>query len=89
MLLTVRRSRYTLLSMRLIEKTTAERLRAARQQRGLTQAELAARTGVRQSAISHFETGRASPSLKTLARIALSLEISTAQLINESAEVLP
>ena len=37
---------------------------------GLTQAELAEKTGIRQSNISRIESGAASPTIDTLARLA-------------------
>ena len=42
----------------------------ARKKTGLTQKELAERTGIAQSDISKFETGGGNPSLKTLQRLA-------------------
>lgn len=42
----------------------------ARKSAGLTQKELAQRTGIAQSDISKLETGNANPSLKTLQRLA-------------------
>lgn len=50
---------------------------AARRRLGLSQAQLAARLGTRQSAISRVESGYSLPSLKNLTKIAkaLSLEI--------------
>lgn len=45
----------------------------ARSEQNLTQAELAARTGIRQSNISRIEKGQSAPSIMTLARIARGL----------------
>ncbi len=42
----------------------------AREKTGLTQKQLAERTGISQSDISKFESGRGNPSLKTLRRLA-------------------
>ena len=42
----------------------------ARKNAGMTQQELAERTGIAQGDISKLETGRANPSLKTLQRLA-------------------
>ena len=47
-----------------------ERIRQAREINGLTQAQLAAAVGVNQSAIAHFETGRAFPSVAIAESIA-------------------
>lgn len=55
----------------------AERVRQAREGRGLTQAELAARIGSTQPAVARLEAGGVMPSLDTLRRIAdaLGLEL--------------
>jgi transcriptional regulator with XRE-family HTH domain len=54
------------------------RLRYAREQiRKLNQAELAARSGLQASAISHFETGTRKPSFDNLRRLADALEVTT------------
>lgn len=45
----------------------------ARKRTGLTQKELAERTGIAQSDISKFETGGGNPSLKTLQRLAAGM----------------
>ena len=47
-------------------------IRMARRRAGLTQAELAARAGTSQAAISAYESGRRSPSVDTLARVLLA-----------------
>lgn len=56
--------------------TIANRLRVARDARGLSQAELAERCGLQPSAISHYETGRREPSAANLARLCRALEVS-------------
>jgi uncharacterized protein len=48
---------------------TPETIRRARADAGLTQSELARRTGVRQASISKFESGRVKPRPETFARI--------------------
>lgn len=45
----------------------------ARKRTGLTQRELAERTGIAQSDISKFETGGGNPSLRTLQRLAAGM----------------
>lgn len=62
-----------------------DRLRAIRQRRDLTQAELAEKVGVFQTAISQFEQGRAQPSIETLYRIAEALGVSAAELLENPA----
>src|SRR5262249_5959764 len=56
-------------------------LTAARLQRGLSQAELAARCGLSQAQISYFELGRRRPTLDQLVRIARSLDVSLERLV--------
>ncbi len=51
----------------------AERVRQARERRGVTQAELAARIGSTQPALARLEAGGVTPSLDTLHRIAEAL----------------
>lgn len=46
---------------------------AARLESNMTQAELAEKTGIRQSNISRIESGTSSPTVETLARIAEGL----------------
>ena len=48
----------------------------ARKLAGMTQAELSERTGIAQGAISKIESGKANPSVKTLARLAEGLGMS-------------
>lgn len=49
--------------------------------RGLSQTELSVRCGLQPSAISHFETGRRSPSAKNLVKLAVSLGTTTDYLV--------
>ncbi|HEX5744087.1 MAG TPA: helix-turn-helix transcriptional regulator [Candidatus Saccharimonadales bacterium] len=49
-------------------------LSRARYRKGLSQSELAARTGIRQSDISRIENGKANPGLTVLLRIAKALD---------------
>ncbi len=57
------------------------RLRAARQFRGLTQAQLAERANVAVTSIAHLETGARKPSLDTFVRLASALEVQSDFLI--------
>jgi len=66
--------------------TLGDRIRRARTELRLSQEELANRVGVRQSAISAFETGEKTPRIETLQRLAVALGISTAVLL-DSKEV--
>jgi transcriptional regulator with XRE-family HTH domain len=56
-------------------------LRVARLQRGLSQSELAARSGLSQTQISYFEGRERLPSLDQLLRIARALDVSVQNLI--------
>lgn len=57
------------------------RLRAAREAKGLSQAELAEKSGLQPSAISHFETGRRAPSFDNLKVLADTLSVTTDYLV--------
>ncbi len=57
------------------------RLRELRLAAGLTQAELARRTGIHRPNIARVEAGRHTPSLETLARIAGAIGVSTTQVL--------
>jgi transcriptional regulator with XRE-family HTH domain len=63
-----------------------ERLRAAREYRGITQGELAERSGLQPSAISHFETGARKPSFDNLRLLADTLDVTTDYLLGRVAE---
>lgn len=54
-----------------------ERLKAARDLRGLSQGELAGQAGLPPSSIAHFETGSRKPSFDTLRKLANALEVTT------------
>jgi transcriptional regulator with XRE-family HTH domain len=53
-----------------------ERLRAAREARGLTQDELAVRLGFGQSQMNKYENGKSDPTPEVLVRLATALEVS-------------
>jgi ribosome-binding protein aMBF1 (putative translation factor) len=62
----------------------AERLRAARELRKMSQSDLAEESGLLPSAVSHFETGRRSPSFANLKALADALKVTTDYLIGRS-----
>ena len=62
--------------MIVIEKIFRANLKTVRLERGLSQTALAQRTGLLSSAISHFETGRRSPSLPNILKLAEGLDVS-------------
>lgn len=86
-------SQLTLASMRASDMTNGQgdiaidgerlgaRLRELRLAAGLTQAELARRTGIHRPNIARVEAGRHTPSLETLARIANAIGVSTTHVL--------
>lgn len=62
------------------------RLRAARDLRGLNQEQLAQRSGLQGSAISHFETGGRKPSFDNLKRLADALGVTTDFLLGRTTD---
>ncbi len=62
----------------------ADRLRAARELRKMSQSDLGEKTGLMPSAISHFETGRRSPSFANLKVLSDALKVTTDYLIGRS-----
>jgi transcriptional regulator with XRE-family HTH domain len=63
-----------------------ERLKAARILRGLNQDQLAERSKLQGSAVSHFETGGRKPSFDNLKRLADALGVSTDYLLGRTAD---
>lgn len=61
-----------------------ERLRAARELRGLNQRELSERLGVPPSSIAHFEGGRRKPSFDSILRVATALDVTTDYLLGRA-----
>lgn len=60
------------------------RLRALRLAAGLTQAELARRTGIHRPNIARVEAGRHTPSLETLSRLAAAIGVPTTRVLADS-----
>ena len=54
----------------------SEHLQQIRQSKGLSQTDLAKRTGLKPAAISHFETGQRKPSFGNLIKLADALSVS-------------
>ena len=65
----------------------AERLRIARELRKLSQSELAEVADLQPSAISHFETGRRSPSFQNLKALSDALNVTTDYLIGRTDDL--
>lgn len=59
------------------------RLRALRLEAGLTQAELARRTGIHRPNIARVEAGRHTPALETLARLANAIGVPTTRVLSD------
>ena len=64
----------------------SQRLRLARDLRKMSQGDLAVKTGLQPSAISHFETGNRSPSFDNLKRLADALTVTTDYLLGRADE---
>jgi transcriptional regulator with XRE-family HTH domain len=67
-----------------MSNTFSERLRIARELRKLSQAELAVKADLQPSAVSHFESGRRSPSFQNLKGLADALQVTTDYLIGRA-----
>lgn len=67
--------------MATIYKKVGENIRKIRKQRGLTQEELAGLARIDPKSIIQIENGKRNPTLKTLRRIALALNIKTSELL--------
>lgn len=63
------------------------RLRTARETRRLSQTALAAKAGLPQTSIAHFEGGSRKPSFDTLRRLANALEVTTDYLLGRTDEM--
>jgi transcriptional regulator with XRE-family HTH domain len=61
-----------------------ERLKAARELRKLSQAELAAKASLPPSSVSHFESGARKPSFDNLRRLASALDVTTDYLLGRA-----
>jgi len=64
----------------------AERLKRARQEKGLSQSELANSVGIHYTQIGRYENKGARPAADILAKIANALEVSSDYLMNGTAE---
>ena len=69
-----------------MSKIFSERLRAARALKDLSQTDLAKKTDLQPSAISHFENDRRSPSFDNLKRLADALGVTVDYLLGRAEE---
>ena len=60
-----------------------ERLKELRKEKGLSQAQLATATGLTQTAIAYWETGRRNPTAQAVIILARYFEVSTDYLLGE------
>ena len=67
----------------------AENLRKLRRERGLTQEQLAAGTGVGQVSIAHYESGNRMPGIRTLSRMAAALDVPLQGLLDSRETAMP
>ena len=72
-----------------VERYLAERVRYAREKRGLTQQLLAERCGLRRGQISQIESTHGHCSIATLCLIALMLSVSTDFLLGRTDRMQP
>lgn len=74
------------MSSRRVRERFPDKLRAVRQLHGLSQAELARRSGFQPSAVSHFEQGRRAPSIQNLERLADVLDVAVDYLLGRTKD---
>jgi transcriptional regulator with XRE-family HTH domain len=67
--------------MKAIIKKLSVRLKRIREDRGLTQEQLAKRSGVSHGYLARLEIGMHDPSLSTLTNLAKALKVSVAELV--------
>lgn len=60
----------------------AQRLRAVRQERGISRHDLAFRTGMLETEIGRYERGRREPRLTTILRLARGLGVAPGELLD-------
>lgn len=63
------------------------RIKELRSERGLSQIALARQAGIEPAVLCRIETGKASPNVRTLHRIADALSVDTAELFQRTGEL--
>jgi len=66
-----------------IENEVLKRLKTFREERNISQLELSLQSGVSQNMITYIETGKRTPTLRTLIKLCDALKISHAKLFEE------
>ena len=72
-----------------ISERLGQRVKALRTERGYSQEQLAAHSGLDQTHIAHIEHGRRNATIITVERIAIGLDVSVAELFNTPEFRLP
>jgi transcriptional regulator with XRE-family HTH domain len=67
--------------MKELNKRVAMRLKRLREERGLTQEQLAKRSGMSHGYLARLEIGMHDPSLSTLAKLAKALKVPVGELV--------
>ncbi|MGD9721496.1 MAG: helix-turn-helix domain-containing protein [Pirellulales bacterium] len=68
-----------------MSESFGDRLRKEREEKGLSQSDLAEKAGLQPSAISHFELGRRMPSFDNLKRLADALSVTVDYLLGRQS----
>lgn len=74
------------LTVKTFRQSVSDRLKDTRNALGLSQSDLAKRTGFQPSAISHFETGQRSPSIASLRILSDALGVATDYLLGKTSD---
>lgn len=66
-----------------IENEAIRRLKSFREERNISQLELSLQSGVSQNMITYIETGKRTPTLRTIIKLCDALQVSPAKLFEE------
>lgn len=73
-------------SVNTLENLVVKRLKSIREEKNISQLELSLISGVSQNMITYIETGKRTPTLKTLIKLCLALDISPVKLFENNME---
>ena len=73
-------------SVNTLENLVVKRLKSIREEKNISQLELSLISGVSQNMITYIETGKRTPTLKTLIKLCLALDISPVKLFENNIE---